>query len=550
MQPNLFTPAHAPAVKQLRSYQQDCVESVFDFFAAHEGNPLCVIPTAGGKSLIIAEFIRQANVHFPGTRFIVLSHVSLLLTQNAEELMGQWPDASISFYSDSLSQKDLSGDIVFAGIQSIYKRAYDFRHSPDIIIVDEAHTLSPDSSAMYRKFLSDMLIINPHIKVVGFTATPFRASYGMLHKGKNALFTHIAYEIKIPELIKLGHLCPIITPQMTTKMDTVGVKMQGGDFVTSQLSKAVDKENVTKACVDEVVAHGAGRKKWIVFTVDIAHCEHVRDEIRSRGISCDMVHSKMDNMECNRVIDKFKNGDLRCLVNVAKLTTGANFPAIDMMVFMRPLRSPVLYVQCAGRGMRTSPHKRDCILLDFGGTVTALGPVDQVHVPEKGEGTGEAPIKYCPSVLENNAICNTTLPAAAMKCPSCGYDFPPHELNIDGTPSDAAVLSSQLKPKIVKVSRVAYYRHKKEGKPDTMRVDYLCGFETYREWLHFERFGYAREKACQWWRGRANTVPPNTIDEALRRTGELTIPLYIHVKKIGKYHEIVGYDFTEPEIER
>ena len=547
-QETLFAPAAAAGSKELRDYQGFAIESIFDYFTQHEGSPIVVMPVGSGKSLTIAEFMREANIYFPGTRFVVLAHVAELLTQNAEELMGQWPDANISFFSDTLGQKELDGDIIFAGIQSIYKKAYDFRHAPDLILVDECHLIPPDNDTMYRKFIDDMRVINPHIKVVGFTGTPFRAGYGMLHKGKNALFTHITYEIGISELINRGHLVPVVTPQISTHMNTEGVKMRGGDFITSQLSKVVDDAAITKSCVDEIMTHGADRRRWLVFTVDIEHCGHVAAEIRSRGISCEVIHSKTPTMERNRIVDRYKNGDLRCLVNVAVFTTGFNNPSIDLLAFMRPTRSPVLYIQMAGRGMRTFPGKSDCLLLDFGGVVEELGPIDAVKVKEPGEGVGDAPIKYCPGKLPSGAICNTTLPAAAMKCHACGHEFPEPGLNLDSKPSDAAALSSQLKAKEVRVSRVAYFRHKKEGKPDTLRVDYLCGMETYREWQHFEHFGFPREKSCTWWRERAKTTPPNTIDEALRRTSELQIPLYIHVKKIGKYHEILKAEFIEPEI--
>lgn len=535
--------------KELRDYQGFAIESIFDYFSKHDGSPIVVMPVGSGKSLTIAEFMREANVYFPGTRFVVLAHVAELLTQNAEELMGQWPDANISFFSDALGQKELDGDIIFAGIQSIYKKAYDFRHAPDLIICDECQLIGPDADTMYRKFFDDMKVINPNIKIIGFTGTPFRAGYGMLHKGKNALFTHVAYEIGMSDLIGRGHLVPIVTPQISTHMDTEGVKMRGGDFIASQLSKKVDDAAITKACVDEIMHHGADRKRWLVFTVDIEHCGHVAAEIRSRGISCEVIHSKTPTMERNRIVDRYKNGDLRCLVNVAVFTVGFNNPSIDLLAFMRPTRSPVLYIQMAGRGMRTFPTKTDCLLLDFGGVVEELGPIDAVRIKEPTEGTGDAPIKYCPGKLPSGAICNTTLPAAAMKCNECGYEFPETGLNLDMKPTDAAALSSQLKPKVAKVSRVAYYRHKKEGKPDAMRIDYLCGFETYREWKHFEHLGRAREESCAWWRQRAANTPPNTITEALQRGSELRMPLYIHVKKIGKYHEVIGADFSEPVIE-
>ena len=132
-QETLFAPAAAAGSKELRDYQGFAIESIFDYFTQHEGSPIVVMPVGSGKSLTIAEFMREANIYFPGTRFVVLAHVAELLTQNAEELMGQWPDANISFFSDTLGQKELDGDIIFAGIQSIYKKAYDFRHAPDLM---------------------------------------------------------------------------------------------------------------------------------------------------------------------------------------------------------------------------------------------------------------------------------------------------------------------------------------------------------------------------------------------------------------------------------
>jgi DNA repair protein RadD len=231
------------------------------------------------------------------------------------------------------------------------------------------------------------------------------------------------------------------------------------------------------------------------------------------------------------------------MVNVAMLTTGANFPAIDLLAFMRPTRSPVLYVQMAGRGTRLHPNKTNCLLLDFGGVVEELGPIDAIKVREPGPGGGEAPIKFCPGILANASVCNAQLPASQMTCPHCGYKFPDPGLNLSTTASDAAVLSDRLKPKIKIVNRVGYYRHKKEGKPDTLRVDYLCGYDTYREWVHLEHVGFPRERACNWWKLRANTTPPRTIDEALKRTSELMVPANISVKKIGKYFEITDHHF-------
>lgn len=524
---------------QLRDYQEDAWPAIFEWFDTKEGSPLVVIPTGGGKSLVLAEFIRRAHEYYPGTRFVIVSHVSEILKQDAQAIIGQWPDCHLTFCSAKIGQKDLSGQVIIASIQSIYRKAFDFGiPTPELVILDEAHLLSEKDSSMYRKFLTDLATVNPHIKCIGFTATPFRTGSGYLHKGKNAMFHGIAYEIGILDLINRGYLVPVITPTMQTRMDVTGVKIQGGDYVQSQLEKKIDTDPLTKACVDEILEHAENRKKWIVFTAGVAHCEHVRDEIRARGVPCEMVTGKTTTGERNRIVawHKEKSDEIRCLVNVAVLTTGYDNPAIDLLANMRPMRSPVLYVQTTGRCMRPYPGKTDALLLDFGGTVDRLGPIDQVRVTEK-RGKGEAPHKECPECHE---ICH----AAARMCPYCGFEFPEPELNIDDKASNAAVLSTQLKAETYPVTRVAYYRHQKEGKPDSMRVEYMSGLtKSFREWVCLEHNGRPREMACFWWRLRSPHLPPNTITDALQRTNELKVPTQIHVKKAGKYHEIVGAEF-------
>jgi DNA repair protein RadD len=531
----------AKPLKTPRDYQESAFPAVMDWFEGKEGWPLVVIPTGGGKSLIMAEFIRRALEIEPSTRFMIVSHVSELLKQNAEAVIGQCPGISLSFYSDKLGQKDLSGQVIVAGIQSVYKKAHQIQNPPaDLILIDEVHTLPHTGEGMYRKFLKDILQINPYMKVCGYTATPFRAKTGLLHKGEGAMFGGIAYEIGILDLIEQGYLCQISTPSMSTRMSTEGVKVQGGDYVQKHLEAAVDKDEITTACVNEIMQYAEGRNKWLVFTAGVGHCEHVRDEIRSRGIACEMVTGNTETGERNRIIawHKEKSHEPRCLVNVSVLTTGYDNPAIDLIAFMRPTRSPVLYIQMIGRGMRISPGKDDCVILDFGGVIETLGPIDQIRLPTKKKGEGEAPSKACPECGEINH-------AAARLCIKCGFEFPAPEIKIGHTASEAAVLSTQLRTETYPVSSVNYRRHKKEGKPDTLCIEYSSGMtKSFRKWLCLEHSGTARELAAFWWRKAARTKEPNTITEALTRTHELRKPVSVTVKKVGKYHEIVGVEYA------
>ena len=534
---------NSPA-KQARDYQDAAFPAVLDWFEHGKGWPLVVAPTGSGKSLLIAEFIRRALEIDPTVRVIVIAHVSELLEQNAKAIQGQCPGIHLTFYNAKMKQKNMSGQVIVGSIQSIYKKAHQIQNPPaDIIIIDEAHMIPHDGDGMYRRFFNDMKQINPYVKCIGYTATPFRAKGGLLHKGKGALFDGICYEIGIVDLINQGYLSPILTPTMSMKMDTSGVAVHGGDYVAKQLEQAVDTDEITQACVDEIMDYCAGRNKWLVVTTGINHCEHVRDEIRSRGIACEMLTGKTPTEERNHIIawHKERAQETRCLVNVSVLTTGYDNPHIDLLVFMRPTRSPVLYIQMIGRALRIAPGKHDAIVLDFGAVIETLGPIDQIRLPQKREGQeGKAPSKTCPECGEENH-------AAARICIQCGFEFPKAESNIDSKASEAAIISTQIKPQKVPVAAVNYYRHKKDGKPDTLRVEFKSGMlKTFNKWLCLEHSGTPRALAAIWWReASAGKNAPNKIDEALKRTSELRKPEFIHVKKVGKYFEVIGAEYEK-----
>ncbi len=522
---------------QLYKHQEMAVEATFSYFAGNSGNPLIVAPVGSGKSLLIAEFIRRACALYPKTNFIVVSHVTELLTQDAEHLRGQWPIANISFYAQKLRKKSFAGQVIFASINSIYKKAYKIPKHVDIVIVDEAHLISPNSQTMYQKFLTDLKTINPDLRVIGYTGTNFRATEGRLTEGDGRLFTDVAHQIPMLYLIEKGFLCPLVTPAVSTQMSVQGVKSRNGDYIESQLQAAVDKDFITKSCVDEIVAQGEMRRKWLVFSAGIEHCEHIRDEIRSRGISCEMVIGETAIGERNEVVDRFKNGDLRCLVNVGVFTTGFNCPAIDLMAFMRPTRSPVLYVQMGGRGMRTAPGKTDCCLLDFGGVIKELGPIDLVdaHKAHSGE-AGDAPVKLCPQ-------CNAVCFAGVLECLDCGYQFPEKPLELKTTASTKAVMSNQIEPEWHNVLSVSYREHAKEGKIPSMCVTYNTLAGPFREWICYQHTGFAREKAAKWHSSRSGTLVPQMVQDSLNVT--YREPKRILTRPVGKFFEILSYDFGE-----
>ena len=185
-----------------------------------------------------------------------------------------------------------------------------------------------------------------------------------------------------------------------------------------------------------------------------------------------------------------------------------------------------------------SPGKDNCLVLDFGQNAARFGPIDQITGKRKAASAGgDAPVKECPE-------CESILATAVRVCPDCGFEFPPPETIIDSTASTAPMLSSQIVPEWVEVSKVAYAKHEKAGKPPSLRVEYLCGLMRHREWIGIEsRSDFARKRAWSWWANRSGDNLPINVDSALRESGKLSVPKFIQVKPAGKYFEIVGYQF-------
>ena len=519
----------------LRPYQQAAIAAIYGYFQENKGNPIVILPTAAGKSLVAASFIEGVLKSWPDQRILIVTHVRELIAQNHAEMIGLWPEAPAGIYSAGLCKREARARILFAGIQSIHRRAAEIGHT-DLVLIDEAHLIPGNSSTMYRRFLDGLARINPALKVIGLTATPYRLDSGMLHEGKNALFTDIAYEAPVRDLIDAGYLSPLVSKQPTTRLDVSKVGTRAGDFIQRDLAAAVDQEAITRAVVTEIIEHGRDRKSWLAFCSGVEHARHVAEEFARQGIICSTIFGDTPKDERDAIIVAFKRGEIRALASMGVLTTGFNAPAVDLIALLRPTKSAGLYVQMVGRGTRLAPGKENCLVLDFAGNVRRHGPIDLVRPKRPGEGGGgDAPTKVCPK-------CESIIALSAAECPDCGYVFPPRAVKIAPTAATLPVLS----PKVqwLPVHGVSYSRHDKLGGLPSLKVTYSCGLKSYSEWVCIEHPGYARQKAAEWWRKRAPGCPvPLTVDQAIAEAARLARPSAISVRPSGRYVEVSGHRF-------
>ena len=329
-----------------------------------------------------------------------------------------WKDAPLGIYSSGIGKRELGHPITFAGIQSVRNRAADLGHV-SLVIIDEAHLVSHKDEGGYRKLLNELRAINPNMKVVGLTATPYRLGHGLI-TDKPAIFDVLIEPVSLGELIEDGYLCLLKSKLTKTQLEVDGVHKRGGEFIESELQAKVNTSDKNEKIVREVIELAGDRKSWLFFCTGVKHAEAVAATLNRLGINAATIVGETPKAERERIIENFKMGKLRALTNANVLTTGFDYPDIDLIAMMRPTMSPGLYVQMAGRGMRIKSHADDCLVLDFAGVVSTHGPVTKIRPPKKdGEDRkgSKALIKICSNCAE---ICDLLCEI----CPACGAPFP------------------------------------------------------------------------------------------------------------------------------
>lgn len=575
-------------IKNPRDYQEAANIHLWNYLHNSPGmNPLVVEATGLGKSLSIAMIIRMLLHYYPTTRILQTCHVKELVQGNHDELMAFWPSAPVGLYSAGLGVRDLRKQVTFCSIMSVAKRAHAFQHV-DFLIVDEAHTISDKDTATYSKFIAELRKKNPRLVVIGFTATPFRMTTGMLTDGD--MFDEVVYDIGSGEsfvwAVEQGYLIRPVPKNPGFELDSDAIGLSGGDFKTKETSDALREQDILERAVDTCIAQAneQGRTSWLTFCQSIDDADLVADMFTHKGYPHESVHSKRDDRE--EVLARWVRGELVGVTNKDILTTGFNNPHIDLINMLRLTRSPGLWVQMVGRGTRpywvdhvghnggpplydigtvegrlnsilASP-KQTCLVLDFVGNTKRLGPINYPRLPKRrgsSGGGGESMVRECPQ-------CTAYIHISCTSCTECGYEFPP-PVRITGRASSDALVETKVidltQPipekefEIFGVHRMvcALYQGR-NGKPDTMRVDYFCGFQRFSQWVciaHPED-SYPRTKAEQWWTRHGGDEPvPTDVDTAVELAGDLTKPKFIKVWVNTKYPEIVGMDFRGTRFE-
>lgn len=371
---------------ELRPYQIQAVSAAM--YALECGqHPVIALPTGSGKSAVIAALCQS----LPG-RILVVTHAQELVRQNAEECAKYDPTQDIGVFSAGLKKRETTQRILFAGVQSIWKRMDAIQASGDFtyVLIDEAHAVTPQTAD--AKQCNAVLAACQGAQRVGLSATPFRLDDGPIYGEYPCWFNTIATTVGIRDLTP-EYLAPLRGILTAHDVDVSAVKTQHGDFATRDVARLVNKTDVVDAAIAEVRAVAARRKKILTFCVDIDHCTLVVERLMAHGETAAMVTAKTPLRERQRLLDAFHAGYMRFLVNCETLTTGFNVPDIDALWLLRPTQSKGLLIQMLGRGTRQAQGKHDCLVLDMAGNLERHIPLDEIvdtfETPHRRKKTAE-----------------------------------------------------------------------------------------------------------------------------------------------------------------
>ena len=518
-----------------RWYQQEAIDATIKFLTTEKGNGTLDMPTASGKAMTQAEIAKAVYNIVPTHQMVFLTDVTNLIGQNRDETLGQWPKAKTSIFSASYKEKSHKGELVFCGIQSVYKMAHLFKNV-SVLFIDEIHRASLKAGSMYWRFFHELKKINPHIRIIGFSASPWKMTGSI---AGTWICDKIIYKIPMRVLLDEGFLNPLVTPPMDIQADLSGVRISSsGEFNEEEMAKIMDDDYLVKMAIKESIDKAVGRHSILVFASSVRHANHIKEALRSHGEHSEIIIGDTVTDDRTETIRKFNNFELRWLISVGTLTTGFNSRVADCGVFLRATKSSSLWIQLLGRLMRIHESKIDGLVLCFGGNVARFGPVDQIGPPPTKDEVKQAkktPFKQCGN-------CSKLVKYLEKVCPWCKEEFGSDIAPNHGTEAstDDIMGSSESTIKNVPIDHVTFCKHhsqKSGGK--SLRITYHNGLETIHYYLKNDS-AYQRSIFCKWWGAFAaegvNEVCPKNLDTALvelKAHGMGKIPTMLKVDYAG-----------------
>ena len=367
---------------KLRENQVEPVAIGVEFFKTPSMKPsIIVAPTAFGKSIVIAAIAKEL-----GEKLLVLQPSKELLEQNYNKFVTLGGDASI--YSASMGSKEL-GDVTYATIGSIINIAGKFKEmGVSKIIIDECDRYPRNKSGQLRRFVDGMKASH----ILGLTATPLKLQTNMgetgpysklvmlTNRSKHGMFfRNILHVSQIQDIVKLGYWTPLVYQSYDFDTGALVYNSSGAEYTSDSIARSYENQNIGDKIVKQI--HELHDRKSILVAVPtIEQATNLAKRIPQAAV----VHGGTPKAERDRIIEEFRNQQIRVIVQVNVLTVGFDYPELDCLITGRPTASISWWYQFVGRGTRIHEDKKDCIVVDFVGSVERFGKVEELYYKDTG----------------------------------------------------------------------------------------------------------------------------------------------------------------------
>ena len=385
----------------LRPYQRDCVQATLHYFRKHHTPAVLTLPTGAGKSLVIAELARIAK-----GRVMVLTHVKELVEQNHAKYESY--DLTAGIFSAGLGRKETQEKVVFASVQSLANALDQFTEQFSLLVIDECHRVPDDENSAYRRVIQHLQSMNPTLRILGLTATPYRLGMGWIYQyhtrgqvktEQPRFFRDCIFELPIRYLLDEGYLTPPKWVDMAVKGYDFSslTPTQMGHFREQDVERILQRsQRATPMIIEQVIKASLDRKGIMIFASTVNHAQEIMSYLIDENAA--LIIGDTPLIERDRIIQDFKHQKIKFLVNVSVLTTGFDAPHVDLVAILRPTESISLYQQIVGRGLRLANGKTDCLILEFAGNCYDL---------------------YQPDIGDPKPNSDSEL--VMVPCPACGF---------------------------------------------------------------------------------------------------------------------------------
>lgn len=346
-------------------------------------NGLIVIPTGGGKSLIVAAIAKSLM-----SPLLVFCPSKEILEQNYEKMVN-YGIKDVGVYSASIGMKERR-KITLATIGSVHNHLEDFKLYK-YVIVDEAHKVNA-KGGMYEKFIHD----RPDRCVVGLTATPYRLARSFdggselkfLTRTRPRIFSDVLYYCQVSDLLNHKYLADLkyfdVSNRVALDLGRVRTNTTGSDYDDKSLQLEIERSGFAADLENWVLRtlnpkDGSKRNGILVFTRFVAESQQLISKLQAKGVRAAVVTGETSKKEREKVVRAFKAHEIDVVSNAGVFAVGFDYPELDTIILARPTKSLALYYQQVGRAIRPCEGKKGWVV-DLVGNYRRFGAVSDLKI--------------------------------------------------------------------------------------------------------------------------------------------------------------------------